>query len=100
MIDLRETHYPTGTEAVILGLATATVRVSPIEVEGKPYYEVRTSRRSNGSVRYTRHASYEAAVEYATGYAKRIAKQKIEREAQKTRAILRETQNLNIGGQK
>jgi hypothetical protein len=84
MIELRETHISTGTHGYIVGLRTASVEIRPDPGSylGPDAYQVTTRRgRANGSVRHSYFPSYSAAVEYALGYANRIAKEKREKDA-------------------
>lgn len=94
MIELDERHGATGSTAIVTGLKTARIRISPIysgargfTIESICGYRVETSRLWRGRERLaTRRQqcfkSYQAAADYALGYAQRIAKQAQERDAQ------------------
>lgn len=92
MIEVSERHYPSGTYGSVTGLVTARVTIRPVGT----CYRVRTARcirggtrmdgtvrwlPTNGSVRYNLFATYDAALSYALGYARRISAEKREREA-------------------
>lgn len=81
MIELQETATVDGTKAVVTGLRTATCRIDPTPDNIVAQYRVKTSRKSNGSIRYHGFATYTEAAEYALQYATRIAAQKIEKQS-------------------
>jgi hypothetical protein len=76
MVEIRETHRARGTEGRVTGLKTARCVIWPVEGA----YQVQTVRltssgqRKLGSIRYTRFATYDAALTYALAYSNRIAK--------------------------
>ena len=89
MIELNEVHKKDGIHAHVSGLKTAMVTIKPVPTPGAPErYQVTTVRREKppigilkGSNRHTFRYSYNAAVDYALGYANRVAKEKREKEA-------------------
>ena len=93
MIEVHETGHGDGTHSTLTGLVTARVTIRPVG----SCYRVRTTRcvkggtrmdgtvrwlPTNGSVRYNLFATYDAALSYALGYARRISAEKREKEAQ------------------
>lgn len=82
MIEVTETHRVRGTEGRITGLKTATCTIWPVD----GVYSVQTARlcrgrRLNGSIRYRRFPTYEAALDYALAYSNRVAKTPREQQA-------------------
>ena len=92
MIEVSETDYIDGTHSTLTGLVTARVTIRPVG----SCYRVRTARcirggtrldgtvrwlPTNGSVRYNLFATYDAALSYALGYARRISAEKREKSA-------------------
>ena len=83
MIEVAERHAADGTYGSVTGLRTAYATIRPVPGA----YRVRTCRRHagailNGSIRYRVFATYDAALSYALGYARRISAEKREKEAQ------------------
>jgi hypothetical protein len=76
VIEITEAHDARGTTGRVRGLKTAQCIIWPVEGA----YQVQTvrllpsGRRKLGSIRYTRFATYDAALTYALAYSNRIAR--------------------------
>jgi hypothetical protein len=76
MVEISETHDTRGTTGRVRGLKTARCTIWPVEGA----YQVQTVRllpngkSKFGSIRYSRFATYDAALTYALAYSNRIAK--------------------------